>query len=86
MSITELKLDIIDRVVNTQDVEVLEYISTLLYDTADANGKTHWDTLPESERQRIISAVKDIRNGKVETIPHEVVMEKYRKLLCLSST
>ncbi|WP_420459481.1 hypothetical protein [Neolewinella sp.] len=81
MSIAELQLDIIDRIINTQDTKVLEYISALLHDTVDADGESHWDTLPESERQRMIKAAVDIHNGKGEAISHEVVMEKYRKWL-----
>jgi hypothetical protein len=39
----------------------------------------HWDSLPESERERMLKTVDDLRQGKIDTIPHEVVTEKYRQ-------
>ena len=81
MSIAELQLDIIERIVNTQDTKVLEYVSALLHNTVNPDRESHWDTLSESERQRMIKSAEDVHNGEGENIPHEVVMEKYRKWL-----
>ena len=77
MSIAELQLDIIDRIVNTQNTRVLELVSALLHDTNGEEGN-HWDTLPIEEQNRMIAAAADTDNAD-RWVTWESIKEKYSK-------
>jgi hypothetical protein len=83
MNVLELKGGILNRVSQLRDetslAELFEHAGRLLSTEEQEQQSDHWDSLPESERERMLKTVDDLRQGKIDTIPHEVVTEKYRQ-------
>jgi len=78
MDVIKLRTDLHTMIDHITDSEVLNAIKTLL------SGKTAkqadwWDTITEEERIEIIKGLEEADKGEV--IPHEKVMEKYKKWL-----
>jgi len=76
MDVIELRTDLHNIIDKITDSNILNAVKTLL------SGKTEtqtdwWDTLSDEERAEIEQGLAEADRGEV--IPHEEVMEKYKK-------
>lgn len=75
MSVAELKKEVIKNI-GKADERVLKMVNAMLI----ADQEEDWyDELPDDVKLSIENGLDDIENGR--TIPHEVVMKKYKKWL-----
>ena len=78
MDVTELRTDLHNMIDKISDSNVLSAVKTLLSGKTDK--KTDWwNTISEEERAEIEQGLAEADRGEV--IPHEEVMEKYKKWL-----
>ncbi len=75
MSLKEEKLQIVDRIIHTDDATVIRKVKKLL----DAAEKDFWDELPAHVKASVERGLKDVKEGRVKS--HEEVFKKYRKWL-----
>ena len=78
MDVIQLRTDLHNMIDKITDSDVLNAVKTLL------SGKTierldWWDTISEEERIEIMQGLSEEDKGEV--IPHEKVMDKYKKWL-----
>ena len=78
MDVIQLRTDLHNMIDKITDSNVLNAVKTLL------SGKIvkqpdWWDTISEEERKEIIQGIEEADKG--ETIPHDIVMEKYKRWL-----
>lgn len=78
MDVIELRTDLHNMIDKISDSNILSAVKTLL------SGKTAaqtdwWDTISDEERAEIEQGLAEADRGEV--IPHEEVMEKYKKWL-----
>jgi len=69
-----LKYKLVERIINTDDDMVLQEVQALLEMASD----DFWHTLPDEVKSNIDNARQQPDRG--EGIPHEVVMEKTKRL------
>ena len=74
MNIQAKKLELFDLILKTDKFSVLETISNIL------KQEVNWrDGLPQDIVESVEKGLQQVKSG--ETIPHEEVMEKYKKWL-----
>lgn len=77
MTTSELKIDLLKFIVETDDPEVLEEIAAYFH-TLTKKGDW-WQEISEKEKSLIETGLRQLANG--EGIPYEAVREKARRLL-----
>lgn len=75
MDIQALKIDLVQRILNTQDPALLSTISNLIEKEVE---KDWWDQLPQEVRDSVFEGLEDIEKGKVFTNA-EVIQEAKQK-------
>lgn len=68
---------IISEIAKVQDPELISAFKSLLKYRAKQNQPDWWDELPDSVQESIEKGIDQANNG--ETLPHEVVMNKFKK-------
>jgi len=74
MDIQALKIDLVKRILNTQNRVILSEISKLLETEAENDW---WDQLPKEIQDSIFEGIKDIGEGKVFT--HDQVIREAKQ-------
>ena len=64
MDIQALKIDLVQKILNTQDPALLSTISNIIQKEVE---KDWWDQLPQEIRDSIFEGIDDIEKGKVFT-------------------
>ena len=77
MTTSDLKLNLLKFIVETDDPEVLEEISAYFH--ALTKKGDWWQEISEKEKSLIETGLRQLDNG--EGIPYEVVREKARQIL-----
>jgi hypothetical protein len=77
MTNSELKMDILKLIVETEDPEILEAVSSYFHTLLGK--KDWWQEISEKEKTLIQTGLSQIENG--EGIPYEEVRAKARRLL-----
>jgi hypothetical protein len=72
MDINETKLELVQIILKTEEVELLEQVKQILSPT----GEDWWNLISEEERISIEEGLAQANQG--ETVPHEKVMESIR--------
>ena len=62
MDIQAIKIDLVQKILNTQDPELLSVINNLIQKEVE---KDWWDQLPQEVRNSIFEGLDDIEKGKV---------------------
>jgi hypothetical protein len=71
MDIQALKIDLVQRILNTQDPALLFRINNIFQKEAE---KDWWDKLPPEVQESISEGIQDIENGKVFT--HDQIIQE----------
>ena len=74
MDIQALKIDIVQKILSTNNSELLSRVNTILKKEVN---KDWWDQLPVEVQESITEGIHDIETGKVYT--HEQVMEEAKQ-------
>ena len=74
MDIQALKIDLAQKILNTQDTTLLSIISNLFQKEL---GKDWWDQLPQEVQDSMFEGIRDIEKGKVFT--HDQVIQEARQ-------
>jgi Mg/Co/Ni transporter MgtE len=74
MDIQALKIDIVQKILSTNNPALLSRVNTILKKEVD---KDWWDQLPIEVQESIIEGIHDIEAGKVFT--HEQVMQEAKQ-------
>ena len=74
MDIQALKIDIVQKILSTNNPALLSRVNTILKKEVD---KDWWDQLPVEAQESIIEGIHDIETGKVFT--HEQVMQEAKQ-------
>ncbi len=75
MSILEQKIELAKKVLETDDLALLEQIKSLF----EVNQKDFWDDLPEHMKESVKKGQQQAKDGVLTT--HDEVMSKYQKYL-----
>ena len=75
MDIQAIKIDLVQKILNTQDPELLSVINNLIQKEVE---KDWWDQLPQEVRNSIFEGLDDIEKGKVFSNAH-VIQEARQK-------
>lgn len=75
MDISALKLDLVQKILNTQNPSLLSEINEILQ---KESGKDWWEQLPPEVQDSILEGIHDIENGKVFT-NDQVIQEAKQK-------
>jgi predicted transcriptional regulator len=75
MSLATTKLQLVQRLLETEDKDVIKYIKALF----DSHEGSWYDELPDAVKKSVDKGLEDAKNGKLT--PHKEVMKKYRKWL-----
>lgn len=75
MDIQAIKIDLVQKILNTQDPAILFSISRLIQEEVD---KDWWDQLPQEVRASVIEGIEDIETGNVFT-NDQVIQEAKQK-------
>lgn len=75
MSLAATKLELVQRLLETEDKNVIKYIKALF----DSHEGSWYDELPDEVKKSVDKGLDDARNGKVT--PHADVRKKYQKWL-----
>ncbi|OFY51581.1 MAG: hypothetical protein A2W85_01445 [Bacteroidetes bacterium GWF2_41_31] len=78
MDVIELRTDLHNMIDKISDSNILLAVKTLL-SSNNLNQTDWWETINETERAEIEQGINEAERGEV--IPHEEVMEKYKKWL-----
>ena len=78
MDVIELRTDLHNMIDKISDSNILLAVKTLL-SSNNLNQTDWWETINVTERAEIEQGIKEAERGEV--IPHEEVMEKYKKWL-----
>lgn len=62
MDIQALKIDLVQKILSTQDPALLSTINNMIQKEVD---KDWWDQLPQEVRVSILEGIDDIENGRV---------------------
>lgn len=73
MNIQEEKLEIMKRILETENPEILHSIKKLLKRERKAD---FWEALPENQKDEILKGIEEIDKG--ETIDYEDLIRKHR--------
>jgi Ribonuclease G/E len=74
MDIQALKIDLVQKILNSTDPSLLFRVNNILKKEAE---KDWWDQLPSEVQESIIEGINDIKTGKVFT--HEQVMQEAKQ-------
>ena len=74
MDIQALKIDIVQKILSTNNSELLSRVNTILKKEVN---KDWWDQLPVEVQESITEGIHDIETGKIYT--HEQVMEEAKQ-------
>ncbi|MEI6680570.1 MAG: hypothetical protein WCL21_18320 [Mariniphaga sp.] len=74
MDIPALKLDLVQKILNTKNPSLLNKINTILKKEVE---KDWWDQLPFEVQDSIIEGIHDIEDGKVFT--HDQVIQEAKQ-------
>ncbi len=74
MDIPALKLDLVQKILNTKNPALLFKINTILQNEVD---KDWWDQLPPEVQDSIFEGIQDIEKGKVFT--HDQVIQEAKQ-------
>jgi TRAP-type C4-dicarboxylate transport system substrate-binding protein len=74
MEIQSLKLDLVNKIIHTEDQSVLIKINKIL---SDEISKDWWDELPKEVQESIFEGIKDVEEGRFYT--HENVMQEAKQ-------
>jgi len=78
MNITAEKLDIIQRICEIQDNDLIDLIKNII--DVPAKSKTDWwNQLSQPEKESINRGLNDLQQGKLH--PHDQIRKKYEKWL-----
>lgn len=75
MDIQALKIELAKRLLDSDDLNLIEEIKSIF----DRKEEDFWDTLPDHVKQGIKRGLQQAESGQV--VPHETVMQKYAKYL-----
>jgi hypothetical protein len=75
MDIQALKIDLVQKILNTQDPELLSTISNMMEKEVE---RDWWDQLPQEVRDSVFEGLEDIEKGKVFTNAH-IIQEAKQK-------
>lgn len=75
MEIQTLKIELAKRLLESDDVKLIEDVKNLF----DKKEQDFWNTLPEHVKRGIEKSQQQAIEGKIT--PHEVVMQRYAKYL-----
>lgn len=78
MNITAEKLDIIQRICEIQDNDLIDLIKNII-DVPSTSKVDWWNQLSEKEKESIDRGLNDLHQGKVH--PHDQIRKKYEKWL-----
>jgi len=78
MDISSEKLNIIQRICEIQDTDLLDLIQNII-EIPKRSEFDWWDTLPKKEQNSIEKGLSDLKNGKVHS--HDQIRKKYEKYL-----
>lgn len=78
MNITAEKLDIIQKICEIQDNDLIDLIKKII-DIPSASKTDWWDQLSEQEQESVKRGLDDLQHGKVHT--HDQIRKKYAKWL-----
>ena len=78
MNISAEKVDIIQRICEIQDNDLIDLIKNIIDIPANANSDW-WDTVTQEERDSINRGLNDLDEGKVYA--HDQIRKKYEKWL-----
>jgi hypothetical protein len=78
MDISSEKLDIIQRICEIQDNELIDLIKNII-DIPHASNSDWWNHISLEERDSINKGIDDLQQGKV--YPHDQIRKKYEKWL-----
>ena len=74
MEIQSLKLELVNKIIHTEDQSVLNKINQLL---SDEISEDWWDVLPKEVQESIMEGLKDVEEGRFYT--HENVMQEAKQ-------
>jgi hypothetical protein len=74
MDIQALKIDLVQKILHTQDTALLSIISNIFQKEVE---KDWWDQLPQEVQDSILEGVQDIEKGKVFT--HDQVIREAKQ-------
>ena len=75
MDIQALKIDLVQKILNTQDPAILSKVNTLFRKEME---KDWWDQLPQEIQDSIFEGIQDIEEGKIFT-NEQVIQEAKQK-------
>lgn len=75
MDIQALKIDLVQKILNTQDPALLSTINNIIQKEVD---KDWWDQLPQEVRDAVFEGIDDIEKGRVFTNA-QVIQEAKQK-------
>lgn len=78
MDISAEKLDIIQRICEIQDDDLIDLIKNIV-DIPQASKSDWWDQIPREEKESISRGLDDLQHGKVYS--HDLIRKKYEKWL-----
>ncbi|KAF0236242.1 MAG: hypothetical protein FD181_2895 [Prolixibacteraceae bacterium] len=74
MEIQSLKLDLVNKIIHTEDQSVLIKINKILSDEISGDW---WDEFPKEVQESIMEEIKDVEEGRFYT--HENVMQEAKQ-------
>jgi TRAP-type C4-dicarboxylate transport system substrate-binding protein len=74
MDVPALKLDLVQKILNTENLLLLSKINNILQKEVE---KDWWDQLPREVQDSILEGVKDIEDGNVFT--HDQVIQEAKQ-------
>jgi len=78
MNISAEKLDIIQRIIQIQDNDLIDLIKNII-DNPDSSKTDWWNQITQEEKESINRGLNDLQQGKV--YPHDQIRKKYEKWL-----
>jgi hypothetical protein len=78
MDISAEKLDIIQRICEIQDDDLIDLIKNII-DIPQSSNSDWWDQITQEEKESINRGLDDLQKGRVHS--HELIRKKYEKWL-----
>jgi hypothetical protein len=78
MDISAEKLDIIQRICEIQDNDLIDLIKNII-DVPQPSNSDWWNQISQEEKESINRGLEDLQQGRVHS--HELIREKYEKWL-----
>ena len=75
MNLSATKIELAKKLLDTTDKNLIKHLKAIF----TAHSDNWFEELPDSIKKSVERGLKQAKNG--ETIPHEVVMKKYKKWL-----